>query len=217
MRMFHLRTLGLAILCSVVLTAADGPTHPTPQVWKPTSALLTGSGPVNLMPFANLKLAMVPLTDKRADKGLLGENQEKAKSRYVATTDDVAAFVSQHLLALFAEPGLPISAKTEGATAVLSGEILRFQVTEKETYQGEFRAILQIESAGKVLWKGLAVGQSTRFGRSYKLENYHETLSDCLVDAVAHLLADKAFVGALTGTPAVTTPAAAPAVTPAAN
>ena len=54
----------------------------------------------------------------------------------------------------------------------------------------------------------LAAGENTRFGRSYKLENYHETLSDILIDAIGRLLSDRDFMAALAATPA---PAPVPA------
>jgi len=213
MRSFSLRPLlALAVFGSTLLSAADGPTLSTPLVWKPTSALLSGSAPVNLMPFAKQKLVVLPLVDKRAEKNLLGENTEKGYSRYVATSDDITAYVTQRVIALLAQPGLPVSAQADGATVVISGELQRFYVTENSTYKGEFRALLQVESAGKVLWRGLATGENARFGRSYKLENYHETLSDTLIDTVSRLLADRDFMAALANNPA---PAPAPASTPA--
>jgi predicted RNA-binding protein with PUA domain len=97
------------------------------------------------------------------------------------------------------ESGLPVTDKADGATIVVSGELLRFSVIEKDTYQGEFRALLQVQSGDKLVWKGMAVGRATRFGRSYKLENYHEVLSDCLVEAVSRLLSDQIFVSVLAG------------------
>ncbi len=210
MRRLHFRPflLGLATLGTLALTAADGPTVMTPLVWKPTSALLS-SGTVNLTPFATLKIAIRPLTDNRAEKTRLGENVEKPATRYIGTADDVAPYVTKHLLALLQQPGLPLTDKTDGAAITLSGELQRFYVIEKDTYAGDFRALLQVESAGKVLWKGLVVGQATRFGRSYKTENYHEALSDSLVEAVSHLLSDKTFLEALAGqAPAQAAPAA---------
>jgi hypothetical protein len=209
MRFFPSRSLlALAVFGSTLLSATDGPTLATSLVWKPTSTLLSGSAPLNLMPFAKQKLVVLPLVDKREEKGLLGENTEKDYRRYIATNDDIAAYVTKRLITLLAQPGLPVSAQAEGATVVISGELQRFYVTENSTYKGEFRALLQVESAGKVLWRGLATGENTRFGRSYKLENYHETLSDTLIDAVSHLLADRDFMAALANTPA---PASTPA------
>lgn len=209
MRFFPSRSLlALAVFGSTLLSAADGPTLSTPLVWKPTSTLLSGSAPVNLTPFAKQKLVVLPLIDKREEKTRLGENTEKDYSRYIATNDDIAAYVTKRLITLLAQPGLPVSAQAEGATVVISGELQRFYVTENSTYKGEFRALLQVESAGKVLWRGLATGENTRFGRSYKLENYHETLSDTLIDAVSHLLADRDFMASLANTP---TPASTPA------
>lgn len=209
MRLPSLRPLlGLAVLGSTLLSAADGPTLSTPLVWKPTSALLSGAAPVNLLPFAKQKLVVLPLVDKREEKDRVGENVEKGYPRYVATPDDIAAFVTKRLIALLAQPGLPVSGQAEGATVVVSGELQRFYVTENSTYKGEFRALLQVESGGKLLWKGLAAGENSRFGRSYKVENYHETLSDTLIDTVSRLLSDRDFMTALANSPA---PAPAPA------
>lgn len=201
MRLANLRPLLLCLtaLCGAVLTAADGPTLSTPLVWKPTSKLSDAAEKINLTPFANLKVAFLPLVDNRTDKGLLGENREKAQARFVTTSDNVAPYVHSHLVELLTEAGLPVITKAEGAAIVVSGELLRFSVLEKETYQGEFRALLQVRSGDKLVWKGMAVGRATRFGRSYKLENYHEVLSDCLVEAVSRLLSDEVFISVLAG------------------
>jgi hypothetical protein len=171
----------------------------TPLVWKPTSVLAEGAEKLNLTLFANAKIALLPLVDNRKEKDLLAENREKAQVRYVSTPDAVAPYASTRLLDLMKEAGLPVSDKAEGATLVVSGELLRFYVVETETYRGEFRALLQVRSGEKLLWKGMAVGRATRFGRSYKLENYHEVLSDCLVEAASRLLSDPIFVSVLAG------------------
>lgn len=214
----RLLLLGFAATCGVALTAADGPTLATPLVWKPTSALSASTEKINLTPFVNQKIALLPLVDNRKDKGLLGENREKAWVRSVSTADAVAPYVSAKLLHLMKESGLPVSDKAEGANVVISAELLRFSVIEKDTYEGELRALLQVHSGEKLVWKGLAVGRATRFGRSYKLENYHEVLSDCIVEAVSRLLSDPIFVSVLAGQAMVVTiPAPAPTPAPAAN
>jgi hypothetical protein len=201
MRLSGLRLflLSWAAVCGLTLTAADGPTLTTPLVWKPTSLLSETTERINLTPFANQKIALLPLVDNRKDKGLIGENREKPYVRFVSTPDAVAPYVSAQLLNLMKESGLPVTDKVDGATLVVSGELLRFSVIEKETYVGEFRALLQVQSGDKLVWKGMAVGRATRFGRSYKLENYHEVLSDCLVEAVSRLLSDQIFVSVLAG------------------
>ncbi len=192
-------SLGFAATCGLVLTAADGPTLSTPLVWKPTSVLSETTEKINLTPFVARKVAFLPLVDNRKDKNLLGENREKAQARFVSTPDAVAPYVSARLLDLMKETGLPVTDKAEGATIVVSGELLRFSVIEKDTYQGEFRALLEVRSGEKLVWKGMAVGHTTRFGRSYKLENYHEVLSDCLVEAASRLLSDPIFISVLAG------------------
>jgi hypothetical protein len=191
--------LFFGLTASALVLAADGPTLSTPLTWKPTSILSESAEKLNLTPFANRKVAFLPLVDKRKEKDLLGENREKAFSRFVTTPDAVAPFVSMQLVNLLKESGLPITDKAEGANIVVSGELLKFNVLEKDTYQGEFRALLEAHSGEKLLWKGMAVGRATRFGRSYKLENYQEVLSDCLVEGAARLLTDSLFISVLAG------------------
>jgi hypothetical protein len=49
------------------------------------------------------------------------------------------------------------------------------------------------DRGGKTLWSGLASGDETRCGRSYKLENYYEVLSDAIVNTVSSLLESAEF------------------------
>lgn len=188
--------LGAAALFGTLLLAGGAP-QSTPLVWKPTSSLAEGAGPLNLLAFTGQKIAILPFADSRKDKGTLGENQEKDTPRLVTTPDPVPPFIRAHLFELMKEMGLPVTEKAEEATVVLSGELLRFDVVEKETYQGEFRALVEVRAGDRPLWKGLVLGRATRFGRSYKLENYHETLSDSLINGVSRMLTDAAFLGAL--------------------
>ena len=191
------------------LLLAGGASQSTPLVWRPTSSLAEGAGPLNLLAFTGQKIAVLPFTDSRKDQGTLGENQEKDAPRLVTTPDRVPPFIRTHMLALMKEMGLPMTEKVEEATVVVSGELLRFDVVEKETYQGEFRALVEVWAGERPLWKGLVTGRATRFGRSYKLENYHETLSDSLVHGVSRMLTDAAFLGALAQAPPAAIPPAA--------
>jgi hypothetical protein len=54
-----------------------------------------------------------------------------------------------------------------------------------------------IDRSGKTLWKGLVSGDATRFGRSYKAENYYEVLSDAVVNTVSSMLQAADFQKAL--------------------
>jgi hypothetical protein len=194
-----LRSLALAALATCGLSAGDAYTLSTPLVWKPTSALAETTEKLNLLHFAQAKIAILPLVDNRKEKSLLAENREKVPFRTVGTPDDVAAYLTRHAIELFQEAGLPVTDKADGATVVVSGELLRFGATEESTYKGELRALLQVRAGDKLLWKGMAVGRASRFGRSFKLENYHEVLSDCLVAAVSRLLSDQVFTEVLAG------------------
>jgi hypothetical protein len=87
-----------------------------------------------------------------------------------------------------------------GGTAILKTELRRFFVDETNTYQAE--VILRVtltDPDGNVLWSGLTSGASARRGRSFRADNYYETLSDSLVGAVQQLIQNRGFHKALAG------------------
>jgi hypothetical protein len=166
-----------------------------PLVWKPTTSVAK-LGAVDLTGLANSKLQIDPVTDNRSDPGFIGQNSEKQPARKVTTPDNVSAFVTDHMRKLFGSGG--INVVDSGGTTVLKSEIQQFFVEETETYKGDVRLKVTLSDAsGKQLWTGITGGTSTRFGRSYKAENYYETLSDSVIEAVYNLLQNPGFRAAL--------------------
>jgi hypothetical protein len=137
--------------------------------------------------------------DVRSNKEAIGENREdENKPKPVTTRDDVGAFVGSHMRQLFDRAGLK-TVDTNGAVKI-QGEVRQFFVRETSTYQSELDVHLTVlDASGKTLWSGLASGNATRFGRSYKLENYYEVLSDAVVNTVSSLLQSAEFQKALAG------------------
>jgi hypothetical protein len=166
-----------------------------PLVWKPTTNLAT-VGAIDLTGLTNVKVQVARLGDKRDDPGLIGQNREKQPPRKVTTPDDVAGFVTDHMKSLMKGAGLNLV--DSGGNATVKGEILQFFVAETDTYKGDVRIHVSVtNAAGKVMWNGVIGGSSTRFGRSYKDENYYETLSDSLIEATYNLLKTPGFHDAL--------------------
>lgn len=170
-----------------------------PLAWTPTSTLAESMGALNLLPLSSAKIWIQPFTDTRPDKALVGENQEKSVPLTITTKDDVAAFLGEHMIALYKEAGLPMAAKPDEATAIVRVEVLRCKVTEKDTYKGELNLMVEVQVGGKPIWRGTVLGEATRWGRSYKLENYYEAISDSVMDAVGKSLKSQSFLDALAG------------------
>lgn len=167
-----------------------------PLVWKPTT-IVARTDTIDLTGRENARLR-VEVTDNRSDSGLIGRNTEKLPPRNVTTPDNVAAFVNEHLSQLISGTGL-IEVDSNG-TSILKAEILQFFVQESEIYNGEVRLkVTLIDRGGNPVWTGITSGASTRFGRSYSAENYYETLSDSLIEAVHHLMQNASFRSALAG------------------
>jgi hypothetical protein len=185
--------LALLLAATVCAHAKTGLLEQVPLQWKPTSQLQLGT-----MQMPQTPIQFETFQDARDNKGAIGENLEDEKSRPVTTTDDVGAFVSSHMRALFDRAGLK-TVDSNGAVLV-KGEVKGFYVRETNTYKSEVEVHLTVvDRDGKTLWSGLASGEATRFGRSYKLENYYEALSDAIVNTVSSMLQSAQFQAALSG------------------
>jgi len=161
--------------------------------WRPTSELNLGT-----MQMSQAPIQFEPFQDARSDKEAIGENDEKGQPKPVTTTDDVAAFVGGHMRELFDHAGLK-TVDSNGAVRI-RGEVREFFVRETSTYKSVVAVHLTVVGRdGKTLWSGIASGNATRFGRSYKLENYYEVLSDAVVNTVSSMLQSAEFQKALAG------------------
>jgi hypothetical protein len=154
-------------------------------------------GSVDLTGLSNVKLQVPKVADSRQNATLIGENKEKNPHRIMTTQDDVPTFVTEHMKQLIANSG--INVVDSGGTHVLKAELKQFYVDESDTYKGDVRMLVTLTNAsGKAVWTGTTGGSSQRFGRSYKAENYYETLSDSLIEATYNLIRNPSFHDALT-------------------
>jgi len=166
-----------------------------PLLWMPTTGMFA-MGPSQMAGLEAARLQVDPVADKRENATLIGQNREEQTPRQVTTPDDVSAFVTNRVKSLIAVAGIKVV--DSGGTAILKSELRRFFVDETDTYQGE--VILRVtltDPQGKILWSGLTSGAAARRGRSYRADNYYQTLSDSLVGAVQQLIQNRGFRAAL--------------------
>ena len=180
----------VAALCSVAL-AAKKPLTDEPLQWKPTSDIRLGQ-----LQKTTASIQFEPFKDVRDKPQSIGENREDKEPKPVTTKDDVGAFVSTHMRELFNKVGY--ATVDSGGAITIKGEVKDFFVDETNTYHGTFVVHLTvIGHNGATLWSGNASGEASRFGRSYKLENYYEVLSDAVVNTVSSMLLSEEFQNAL--------------------
>jgi hypothetical protein len=166
-----------------------------PLVWRPTTSLAKFNS-LDLTDVKDVKLQVLAAPDKRKDPSFIGQNSEQDVPRKVTTPDNVSAFVANRAKMLLTAAGFRVV--DSGATTVVNVEVKSFFVSETSTYQGDVRLAVTIsDPAGKVRWNGTAGGEASRFGRSYKADNYYETLSDSLIEAVLSLAQNPGFHQAL--------------------
>ena len=159
--------------------------------WRATSDLRLGTQEMSQVP-----IQFEVFQDVRNNKESIGENREDEQPKPVTTSDDVGSFVSTHMRELFDSGGL--KTVDSNAAVTIKGEVTQFFARETSTYKSEVAVHLTVVgSDGKTLWSGVASGAATRFGRSYKLENYYEVLSDAVVNTVSSMLQSPEFQKAL--------------------
>jgi hypothetical protein len=181
----------MSLALAGVAFAKTAPLEHVRLQWRPTSDLGLGAREMSQVP-----IQFEIFQDVRDDKELIGENREDAQPKTVTTTDDVGGFVSTHMRELFDHGGL--KTVDSNAAVTIKGEVTQFFVRETSTYKSEVAVHLTVVgSDGKTLWSGVASGAATRFGRSYKLENYYEVLSDAIVNTVSSMLQSAEFQKAL--------------------
>ena len=190
-----IRTILASLLLSIPFVASSKTKllEHIPLQWRPTSDLRLGAAQMTSAP-----VMVATFTDGRDHKEVIGENREEDEPKPVTTSDDVGAFVGTHVRELLSQAGI----KTVGGNAAVTvqGEVKRFFVREGDTYKSDVAIQLTvIDQNGKTLWKGLASGEATRFGRSYKAENYYEVLSDAVVNTVSSMLQAAEFQKAISG------------------
>jgi len=171
--------------------AMAAPLVNVPLRWKPTSDLRLGT--------AQMTAAAVqfePFKDIREMPDKVGENREDDTPKPVTTSDDVGAFVSNHMRDLFSHAG--VKTVDTGGDVVVKGEVRQFFARETHTYKAEVSVHLTVVGRdGATLYSGVTSGEASRFGRSYLLENYYEVLSDAVVNATSSALQNVEFQKAL--------------------
>jgi hypothetical protein len=190
-----MRTILTAFLLSLALIASSKTKllEHIPLQWRPTSALQLGTAQMT-----SSTVTIAPFTDVRDNKDLIGENREDDIPKPVTTADDVGTFVSTNIRQLFDQAG--VKTVDSNGEVIIQGEVKKFFVREESTYKSVVEIHLTaMDQNGKTLWKGLASGEATRFGRSYRAENYYEVLSDAVVNTVSSMLQAPDFGKALAG------------------
>ncbi len=172
-----LRLTSAALLLALGASRLDD----VPLRFKPTDSTADALNDASRT-FKVKKIQIVPFTDGRDDKKLIGRNTEDSTPKLVTTADDVGAFCATQLTTLLRQAGVPIV--TENPDLVISGEVTRFMVEEEDRYRAGVSVRLTVKDpSGKVLWTGTVSGEAKRWGRSYRADNYMETLSDSLLGA----------------------------------
>jgi len=169
-----------------------------PLVWKPTDAI-SALEPIDLTVFKNASFTIKLFNDVRKKPSEIGMNVEKqsaGKILYVTTADNVSEWLTDRFGKILSE--FDIAVVKDGAAMSLEADIVKFYVTEDSTYKANVGLKVRLKSKkGDMLWEGTIAASSSRWGSSYKAENYYEALSNTCIDVVYNLLKSDAFLQAV--------------------
>ncbi|MBC7370471.1 MAG: hypothetical protein H7326_02835 [Bdellovibrionaceae bacterium] len=190
--------LARAFASTILLLATALTAYAAPKIiegvelkWKATTDLKEVAA-ANLGAISS-SVAIPPFKDSRKVEPMnkVGENTEGKAALPVTTTTDIPQFVTDNVKEIFRKSGLTLAEGKGDYT--LNGEIIDYFVSETNMYNGSMTVKLTLLKGDKPIWKGTVVGTNKRFGRSYKLDNYLETLSDLVVDFATKLATNHDF------------------------
>jgi hypothetical protein len=176
----------LAVALLTVTAIADAakdtfvPLENVPLLWKPKEKL--GKADVPATP-----IQIEIFQDARENRSAIGANLEKATPKPVTTNENVAAFVTTHLREVLQGGGA--NTVDSGGAVTITGRITQFFCKETSHYNSELTVQMSaVARDGRTLWSGTLTGTASHFGRSYKLDNYYEALSDAVVAVAVEML-----------------------------
>jgi len=161
--------------------------------WRPTEGYSMGN---SLTAWQNVVFAMGTFTDERKDTALIGMNKEYSRSRSVTTVESVSQWCCQNLIKVLKNHNISIDSLHYDV--MLSGAVQEFLVTETSTYNAviniKFKAL---SKSGDLLCEQQVIGKASNWGKSFKLDNYCECLSNTYVETIRNLISNDYFQNAL--------------------
>lgn len=169
-----------------------------PLLWKPTDKI-SALDAIDLTAFQNASFTIKPFNDVRKKPSEIGANVEQkspGKTLYVTTRESVSEWLTDRFGKILSE--FDIAVVKDGGAMSLEADIVKFYVTEESLYKANVGLKVRLRSkTGDMLWEGLIAASSSRWGSSYKAENYHEALSNACIDVVYNLLKNDSFLQAV--------------------
>jgi hypothetical protein len=185
----------LMVAGTVTAVESPGPAlKDVPLVWKPTDTI-SSLDAIDLTAFQNVTILIKSFTDIRKHPSEIGKNVEKRKSEnglIVTTKDNVAAWLADRFAQVLRE--FEIDVARNAGTVTLEADVVKFFVTEESVYKADVAVKARLRSkTGDVLWEGMVTASSSRWGASFRVENYYEGLSNATIAAVHSLLKNDQF------------------------
>jgi hypothetical protein len=139
-----------------------------------------------------LTVRFEPVADKREQGRQIGENTEGKTPVPIVTDSNVATFLDQCITGQMRALGL--SVVKDKPERVVALELIDLWASESSGYRCTIRLKVQVRTAdGQEIWTGLVGGTGENYGRSLRVANYQETISNAILDWVYALAREPKF------------------------
>ena len=196
---YTLITLSVLSLAACIIGCHSNVTSLTvPLEYRPTDE---GAGGGLTLPPAKIYVADVD--DQRSNTQQIGENREDKPIPVFPGDVSPTKFVRDALIEEFRNDGMNVVDSPDDADRIVNVSILKFFVTEMNTYDAEvtLKAKITDKSGNVVAAEIIGRGDDSTFGRSLSPDNYVQVLSNATAKAINYLVSKPDFVKALsTGT-----------------
>jgi hypothetical protein len=138
------------------------------------------------------------MEDIRPDPALLGDYTNGAVTRVVSTSDTVSQWVRRYLSSLLDHYGVTITTDSAAADLRLFANIQAFEVEERKEYKGSIKIDISLQdSNGKEVFAKKISSEASRWGRTWKIKNYYQCISETLLNFAESLVQDEDFIKAV--------------------
>lgn len=175
-----------------------------PIDWKPSEDLLNSflNEQLPLTQVNLLNLSIYP--DTRNDSNIIAYSSKKAPHAPIYSLTRIANWFLINFGSLLKEKGIPFSRTLASVPVRL--RLLKYNVIEADEFVGTLEFSCEVvDGQNEIVWQKTYSNESTTWGQTLKIDNYHQCLSDLVIKAAMSLVSDKEFLNTIQNSPLYST------------
>jgi hypothetical protein len=185
----------LYFLALLAVCPGCGAASPT-TVHVPLAVVVAKAAPTSVAYSPGLRL-YVDAVDERSEPSVIGSCGEVCRA-LVQEGRTPQEFVQRVLSMQLMKVAIKLAPAPEAANRLMHVALVRFYVMERQRYQAEVAAAVQLrDPSGKLLFSAVVTGEDSTWGLGLSPKNYQEVLSGASFDLANHLIENADFQKAI--------------------